>query len=133
MAGQPIRLIGPKLRLKQYAHVATSSGNSTAVRKKVVVDLVLAHWPKNLVFEYQDTVLAQLPTLPDLAPTTETSVYSVRHSLNLAVGIGMNGMVGVMKVKGESIYIFPKSLSENKKSVCFYTDTICLFFALKSR
>ncbi|KAF9318560.1 hypothetical protein BG003_010997 [Podila horticola] len=99
MAGQPIRLIGPKLRLKQYAHVATSSGNSTAVRKKVVVDLVLAHWPKNLVFEYQDTVLAQLPTLPDLAPTTETSVYSVRHSLNLAVGIGMNGMVGVMKVK----------------------------------
>ncbi|KAG0341824.1 hypothetical protein BG000_007879 [Podila horticola] len=99
MAGQPIRLIGPKLRLKQYAHVATTSGNSTAVRKKVVVDLVLAHWPKNWVVEYQDTVLVQLPTLPDLAPTTETSVYSVRHSLNLAVGIGMNGMVGVMKVK----------------------------------
>ncbi|KAF9305600.1 hypothetical protein BGZ74_009644 [Mortierella antarctica] len=98
-AGQQIRLIGPKLQLKQYAHLATNSGGSTEVRKRVVVNLALAHWPKHAVGEYWDTVLVQLPTLPDLAPTTETSVYSVRHSLNLAVGIGMNGMAGVMKVQ----------------------------------
>ncbi|KAF9329095.1 hypothetical protein BG006_007813 [Podila minutissima] len=98
-AGQQIRLIGLKLQLKQYAHLATNSGDSTEVRKRVVVNLALVHWPKHAVREDRDTVLVQLPTLPDLAPTTETSVYSVRHSLNLAVGIGMNDMAGVMKAK----------------------------------
>lgn len=100
VAGQAIRLIGPWLRLKQYADLATSSGNSTAVRKKVVVDLTLAHWPKVAVVEYQNTVLMQLPALPELVPTTHTTVYSVRHSLNLMVGIAMSGLASVMKVKG---------------------------------
>ncbi|KAG0088280.1 hypothetical protein BGZ93_005509 [Podila epicladia] len=94
-AGQQMRLIEPKLQLKQYAHLATNSGVATKLRKKVVVDLILAHWPKHAVGEHQDTVLVQLPTLPDLAPTTETSVYSVRHSLNLAVGIGMTVNVNI--------------------------------------
>lgn len=100
VAGQAIRLINPRLRLKQYADLTTSSGNSTAVRKKVVVDLTLAHWPKIAVVEYQNTVLMQLPTLPELVPTTRMTVYSVRHSLNLMVGIAMSGLAGVMKVKG---------------------------------
>lgn len=100
VAGQAIRLINPRLRLKQYADLTTSSGNSTAVRKKVVVDLTLAHWPKIAVVEYQNTVLMQLPMLPELVPTTRTTVYSVRHSLNLMVGIAMSGLAGVMKVKG---------------------------------
>ncbi|KAF9211354.1 hypothetical protein BGZ59_008202 [Podila verticillata] len=97
VAGQAIRLVDPRLRLKQYAHLATNSGNSTAVRKKVVVDLTLAHWPKVAVVEYQNTVLMQLPTLPELVPTTRTMVYSVRHSLNLMVGIALSGLAGVMK------------------------------------
>lgn len=109
VAGQAIRLVDPRLRLKQYAHLATNSGNSTAVRKKVVVDLTLAHWPKVAVVEYQNTVLMQLPTLPELVPTTRTMVYSVRHSLNLMVGIALSGLAGVMKVKVKVNITGPRS------------------------
>ncbi|KAF9386644.1 hypothetical protein CPC16_007420 [Podila verticillata] len=109
VAGQAIRLIDPRLRLKQYSHLATNSGNSTAVRKKVVIDLTLAHWPKVAVVEYQNTVLMQLPTLPELVPTTRTTVYSVRHSLNLMVGIALSGLAGVMKVKVKVDITGPRS------------------------
>lgn len=101
--GDAIQFVNPRLRLKQYYRLSTLSTNTMDEKnhKRDVVDVELAHWPKSKVLDFEDTVLLQLPPIPELAPTTETIVYSVRHSLNLVTDIiGKNDVSGTMKIKG---------------------------------
>ncbi|KAF9431177.1 hypothetical protein BGZ94_007628 [Podila epigama] len=98
-ARHELRLLRPRLRLKQYAHLQTSSGNSSTTKKTYVVDLDLSHWPRDAIQGFEDRVLVQLPVLPLMAPTTQTAVYSVRHSLNFMAGVAAKDLSGVMKVK----------------------------------
>ncbi|KAG0267369.1 hypothetical protein BG011_006786 [Mortierella polycephala] len=46
-----------------------------------------------------DTVMFQLSMMLNLTPTTDTPVYSVRHSVNLVLGIIVKGLGGLMKAK----------------------------------
>lgn len=100
-AGKGYKLFQPKLRLKQYASLKTTAATPYHIKKKNVVDMELKHWPQVEVLDFQDTVLLTLPLMPDLTPTTDTPVYAVRHSVNWMLGIRVQGLDGVMKVKGK--------------------------------
>ncbi|KAI1320381.1 hypothetical protein EDD11_001183 [Mortierella claussenii] len=101
VAGQGFKMLQPKLRLKQYKRLASTSGNSSTNRyKRNVVEIALTHWPQQQVVQgFEDTVMMQLPLMPELTPSTETSVYTVQHSVNLVVGMIVNGLGGIMKFK----------------------------------
>jgi len=101
--GDTFQFVKPRIRLKQYYRLSTMSGNTVAEGYKYnVIDVELTHWPKSKVLDWEDTLLLQLPSIPELSPTTETKVYSVRHSLNLVTGIvGRKDVSGTMKIKGK--------------------------------
>ena len=66
------------------------------------IDVEWSHWPKSEVLDWEDTALLQLPSTPELSPTTVTKVYSVRHSLNLVAAIiGRKNVSETMKIKGK--------------------------------
>ncbi|KAG0227498.1 hypothetical protein BGX31_006990 [Mortierella sp. GBA43] len=100
-AGRTMRFVSARLGLKQYLTLTSSNGNhSTSRYKRKILDYDLLHWPKHEVPGFHDTVLIQLPMIPDLSPTTETNVCSIRHSINLLVEIAVKGLAGMLKFKG---------------------------------
>ncbi|KAI8356810.1 hypothetical protein B0O80DRAFT_299686 [Mortierella sp. GBAus27b] len=99
-AGRTMRFVSARLGLKQYLTLTSSNGNhSTSRYKRKILDYDLLHWPKHEVPGFHDTVLIQLPMIPDLSPTTETNVCSIRHSINLLVEIAVKGLAGMLKFK----------------------------------
>ncbi|KAG0051767.1 hypothetical protein BGZ83_003331 [Gryganskiella cystojenkinii] len=112
-----VQFVNPRLRLKQYYRLSTTSGNTTSNKHKHnLIDVEMSHWTsKNqdlqrslrkkegtaltTTTDFEDTVLLQLPTFPELSPTVETNVYSVRHSLNLATEVIGKDISGTMKIK----------------------------------
>ncbi|CAO3573249.1 unnamed protein product [Mortierella alpina] len=121
VAGKGYRLVKPRLRLKQYAALKTKGeAPSPHHRKCYVIDMELKHWPQIEVLEFQDTVLLSLPSMPDLTPTTDTPIYAVRHSVNLMLGVVVQGLGGTMKVKGS----FPSQSANNRTAAARGADSV---------
>ncbi|KAF9357765.1 hypothetical protein BGX26_003116 [Mortierella sp. AD094] len=103
MAGKGFRMLNPRIRLKQYMTLTSTSGNTSTSRYKFnVVDIGLDHWPTQEVNQFQDTIIMRLPTMPILSPSIDTHVYKIRHSINLMLGVVIKGLGGVVKYKGKS-------------------------------
>jgi hypothetical protein len=101
-AGNPMKFVTARLCLKQYHTLASSNGmHSTFRYKRNILDYDLQHWPRHEVLGFQDTVIMRLPMMPELSPTTETNVCSIRHSINLLVAIAVKGLAGILKFKGK--------------------------------
>ncbi|KAF9111222.1 hypothetical protein BGX27_005224 [Mortierella sp. AM989] len=100
MVGKGFKMLRPRLRLKQYQTLTSSSGNTSTSRYKAnVVDIGLDHWPTQEVSQFQDTIIMRLPMMPVLSPSTDTDVYKIRHSINLILGVIVKGYSGIMKFK----------------------------------
>ncbi|KAF9437988.1 hypothetical protein BGZ76_010275 [Entomortierella beljakovae] len=107
--GKSFAMLEPKIRLKQYTELASTSGNTVTKRyKDYIIDMKLTNWPKHQVPEYHDMVILKLPMMPVLAPSTDTSVYKIRHSINLLLDVVFSGHSGVMKMKVAANVICPR-------------------------